>query len=155
MASQSTSQHSDASAVLRNATFSHGDGPAPSPDAVTSSDLLMGAYDPTKLHPMAGLEDKLDYLLLDDDKLTDLPGSGTAIPSRGWSDDLCYGTGTMYLSGTFRVSSCHLALISNRVPFRHLGSLALSLTDRPYCLSLITCPRFLCRSRPCRRMGTP
>jgi len=71
-----------------------------SPDtAVTASDLLLGSYDPTKLHPMAGLEDKLDYLLLEDDKTSDLPGSGTAIPSRGWSDDLCYGTGTMYLSG--------------------------------------------------------
>jgi import inner membrane translocase subunit TIM23 len=49
---------------------------------------------------MAGLGDKLDYLLLEDDKTTDLPGAGTAIPSRGWGDDLCYGTGTMYLSGT-------------------------------------------------------
>jgi import inner membrane translocase subunit TIM23 len=48
---------------------------------------------------MADLGDKLDYLLLEDDKTTDLPGAGTAIPSRGWSDDLCYGTGTMYLSG--------------------------------------------------------
>lgn len=59
----------------------------------------MAAYDPAKLHPLADLGDKLDYLLLDDDKTSELPGSGTAIPSRGWSDDLCYGTGTMYLSG--------------------------------------------------------
>jgi len=59
----------------------------------------MGAYDPAKLHPLADLGDKLDYLLLDDDKTSELPGAGTAIPSRGWSDDLCYGTGTMYLSG--------------------------------------------------------
>ncbi|EMD38890.1 hypothetical protein CERSUDRAFT_47854 [Gelatoporia subvermispora B] len=68
-------------------------------DAPTASDLLLGSFDPTKLHPMAGLHDKLDYLLLDDDKTSDLPGAGTAIPSRGWSDDLSYGTGTMYLSG--------------------------------------------------------
>ncbi|KAI9066974.1 mitochondrial import inner membrane translocase subunit tim23 [Trametes sanguinea] len=69
-------------------------------DAPTSGhDLLLGSFDPSKLHPMAGIEDKLDYLLLDDEKTTDLPGAGTAIPSRGWSDDLCYGTGTMYLSG--------------------------------------------------------
>ncbi|KAJ3489637.1 hypothetical protein NLI96_g1985 [Meripilus lineatus] len=98
--SSSTSQ--DASAVLRNATFAHSEGPqTSSPDAsnVTASDLLLGAYDPAKLHPMAGLEDKLDFLLLEDDKTSELPGSGTAIPSRGWSDDLCYGTGTMYLSG--------------------------------------------------------
>jgi len=89
----------DPTAYLRSATFSRGEG---SPDPVTASDLLTGAYDPAKLHPLADLGDKLDYLLLDDDKTTDLPGAGTAIPSRGWSDDLCYGTGTMYLSGTWR-----------------------------------------------------
>ncbi|PIL25102.1 transporter [Ganoderma sinense ZZ0214-1] len=70
-------------------------------DAMTSSgsDLLLGSFDPSKLHPLAGIEDKLDYLQLDDDKTSDLPGAGGAIPSRGWSDDLCYGTGTTYLSG--------------------------------------------------------
>jgi len=76
----------------------------------------MAAYDPAKLHPLADLGDKLDYLLLDDDKTSDLPGSSTAVPSRGWSDDLCYGTGTMYLSGasrslsnySFRASVCLL-----------------------------------------------
>lgn len=57
---------------------------------------------------MAGLGGQLDYLVLDDDKTNDLPGSGTAIPSRGWSDDLCYGTGTMYLGGT----SCMLLAIN-------------------------------------------
>ena len=66
---------------------------------MTANDLLMGAYDPAKLHPMAQLGDQLDYLVLDDDKVNDLPGADTAIPSRGWSDDLCYGTGTMYLGG--------------------------------------------------------
>ncbi|KAM5534689.1 hypothetical protein V8D89_011701 [Ganoderma adspersum] len=70
-------------------------------DAMTSSgsDLLLGSFDPSKLHPLAGIEDKLDYLQLDDDKTSDLPGAEGAIPSRGWSDDLCYGTGTTYLSG--------------------------------------------------------
>ncbi len=82
---------------LNNVKF----GPAPvSPDsAVTASDLL-AAYDPAKLHPLAQIGDKLDYLLLDEEKTSDLPGASTAIPSRGWSDDLCYGTGTMYLGGT-------------------------------------------------------
>jgi len=89
----------DTTDILRNATFSHPDGPAAS---VTAADLLLGgAYDPAKLHPMSSLSDNLDYLLLDDDKVNELPGSGTAIPSRGWSDDLCYGTGTMYLTGPF------------------------------------------------------
>lgn len=75
------------------------DGATPADSPVTANDLLLGAYDPTRLHPLAQLGDQLDYLVLDDDKLSDLPGAGTAIPSRGWSDDLCYGTGTMYLGG--------------------------------------------------------
>ena len=97
----------DTADILRNATFSHPDGPAPS---VTAADLLLGgAYDPAKLHPMSGLSDSLDYLLLEDDKVNDLPGSGTAIPSRGWSDDLCYGTGTMYLTGQFSFPSSFIS----------------------------------------------
>ncbi|PCH44370.1 Tim17-domain-containing protein [Wolfiporia cocos MD-104 SS10] len=99
MDSSSTSQ-ADPTTALRTATFTRSDASSvPYDNPVTASDLLLGSYDPTKLHPLAGLEDKLDYLLLDDEKTSDLPGSGTAIPSRGWSDDLCYGTGTMYLSG--------------------------------------------------------
>lgn len=94
----STSQ--DTTDYIKNATFSTGSGPVLDPtDAVTASDLFQGAMDPTKLHPLAQLGDKLDYLLLDDDKTSEIPGADTAIPSRGWSDDLCYGTGTMYLSG--------------------------------------------------------
>ena len=90
---------------LRSANFSRTEGIAPVPEnAVTATDLLMAAYDPAKLHPLADLGDKLDYLLLDDDKTSDLPGSNTAVPSRGWSDDLCYGTGTMYLSGAYKIS---------------------------------------------------
>ena len=101
---QGSSSQQDTPAFLRNATFTTADVPPPIDNAPTASDLLLGAYDPTKLHPMAAIEDKLDYLLLEDDKVSDLPGSGTAIPSRGWSDDLCYGTGTMYLSGSSLVS---------------------------------------------------
>jgi import inner membrane translocase subunit TIM23 len=56
-------------------------------------------YDPSQLHPLAGLnQDTLDYLSLEDSVLSDLPGSQSALPSRGWSDDLCYGTGVSYLS---------------------------------------------------------
>ena len=50
---------------------------------------------------MAGLKDQLEYLQLEDDKVSDLPGGTHALPSRGWSDDLCYGTGTTYLSGAY------------------------------------------------------
>ncbi|KIJ62050.1 hypothetical protein HYDPIDRAFT_115225 [Hydnomerulius pinastri MD-312] len=89
----------DPAAYLRSAQFSR-DGPSVSVDnAVTANDLLLGAYDPAKLHPLAQLGDQLDYLVLEDDKTSELPGAGTAMPSRGWGDDLCYGTGTMYLSG--------------------------------------------------------
>jgi import inner membrane translocase subunit TIM23 len=56
--------------------------------------------DPSQLHPLAGLnQDALDYLTLEDSALDSLPGSRSALPSRGWSDDLCYGTGTTYLAG--------------------------------------------------------
>jgi mitochondrial import inner membrane translocase subunit TIM23 len=103
--STSTEPHPPASSsqntseFLQNASFSRSDT-SPLPEhAVTASDLLLAAYDPAKLHPLAELGDKLDYLLLDDDKTNELPGAGTAIPSRGWGDDLCYGTGTMYLTG--------------------------------------------------------
>ena len=55
--------------------------------------------DASKLHPLAGLNQQtLDYLSLDESTLSDLPGSRSALPSRGWSDDLCYGTGVTYLS---------------------------------------------------------
>ncbi|TFK74913.1 Tim17-domain-containing protein [Pluteus cervinus] len=96
---QSSSSSQDPTEYLRTAQFTRSDAVAPPENAVTATDLLMAAYDPAKLHPLADLGDKLDYLLLEDDKTNDIPGSGTAIPSRGWSDDLCYGTGTMYLSG--------------------------------------------------------
>ncbi|KAI5121502.1 hypothetical protein M0805_006539 [Coniferiporia weirii] len=102
MASSSQSQSSssqDSASVLRSASFSTGSSAIKSDDAVTASDLLAGGFDPARLHPMAGLKDQLEYLQLDDDKVNDLPGASTALPSRGWSDDLCYGTGTTYLSG--------------------------------------------------------
>jgi mitochondrial import inner membrane translocase subunit TIM23 len=55
--------------------------------------------DPSQLHPLAGLNQQtLDYLTLEDSTLSDLPGAQAALPSRGWSDDLCYGTGVTYLT---------------------------------------------------------
>ncbi|KAJ3476914.1 hypothetical protein NLG97_g8983 [Lecanicillium saksenae] len=56
--------------------------------------------DPSQLHPLAGLnKDTLEYLSLEDSALNDLPGGQSVIPSRGFTDDLCYGTGTTYVSG--------------------------------------------------------
>ncbi|KAF2824454.1 Tim17-domain-containing protein [Ophiobolus disseminans] len=52
--------------------------------------------DPSQLHPLAGLnQDTLDYLSLEDSVPAD---AHSALPSRGWSDDLCYGTGVSYLT---------------------------------------------------------
>jgi import inner membrane translocase subunit TIM23 len=84
--------------VAQGVTFSKPEN-VPIPELVTATDVLAGAYDASRLHPLADIGDKLDYLLLDDDKLSSLPGGTTALPSRGWTDDLCYGTGTTYLAG--------------------------------------------------------
>ncbi|KJZ78772.1 hypothetical protein HIM_02163 [Hirsutella minnesotensis 3608] len=55
--------------------------------------------DPSQLHPLAGLnKDTLEYLTLDESALSDLPGGQSVLPSRGFTDDLCYGTGITYLT---------------------------------------------------------
>ena len=96
----SSSSSEDATSTLRNSSFTRGEGAPSSMDAVTASDLFnASAFDAAKLHPMASIGDKLDYLLLEDDKVNTLPGAGTALPTRGFGDDLCYGTGTTYLTG--------------------------------------------------------
>ncbi|OZJ04108.1 hypothetical protein BZG36_02849 [Bifiguratus adelaidae] len=69
-------------------------------DSAKVSDFLNDlTFDPVKLHPMA-VQGGIDFLQIEDQASTALPGSGrSALPSRGWSDDLCYGTGTTYLAG--------------------------------------------------------
>ncbi|KAG0314067.1 Mitochondrial import inner membrane translocase subunit tim23 [Dissophora globulifera] len=65
----------------------------------TVGSFLNTSYDPTRLHPLAGLGGGLDYLNLDDDPGV-LPGTqGGILPSRSWSDDLTYGTGLTYITG--------------------------------------------------------
>lgn len=67
---------------------------------ITAPKFEIPSFDASKLHPLAGLEKDLEYLDLDDEKLSSIEGTGNGIlPSRGWSDDLCYGTGTLYLGG--------------------------------------------------------
>ncbi|KAL6939242.1 Mitochondrial import inner membrane translocase subunit tim23 [Hanseniaspora osmophila] len=51
------------------------------------------------LHDFANLDKGVESLDLDEEKLSNLEGSQGLIPSRGWNDDLCYGTGAVYLSG--------------------------------------------------------
>jgi import inner membrane translocase subunit TIM23 len=59
-------------------------------------DSLLSQHDPARLHPLANLDKQtLDYIILEDEQIK----SQGAVPSRGWTDDLCYGTGTMYLAG--------------------------------------------------------
>jgi import inner membrane translocase subunit TIM23 len=79
-----------------------GFAPAPfnPPKATDVSSFLGSALpDASQLHPLAGLNQQtLDYLSLDESQLSDLPGARSILPSRGWSDDLCYGTGVTYLT---------------------------------------------------------
>lgn len=52
--------------------------------------------DPSSFHPLAGLDnDTLEYLSLDDTALSE---GHTVVPSRGFFDDLCYGTGITYVT---------------------------------------------------------
>ncbi|KAG0658728.1 Mitochondrial import inner membrane translocase subunit tim23 [Monosporozyma unispora] len=57
------------------------------------------AFDTSRLHPLAGLEKGVEYMDLEEEQLSTMEGSQGLIPSRGWSDDLCYGTGAVYLLG--------------------------------------------------------
>ncbi|KAI8378953.1 Tim17/Tim22/Tim23/Pmp24 family-domain-containing protein [Blakeslea trispora] len=52
-------------------------------------------FDSNKLQPMS--MQGLDFLQLEDS--APASASGGFAPSRNWSDDLCYGTGTTYLAG--------------------------------------------------------
>ncbi|CAK7204367.1 Mitochondrial import inner membrane translocase subunit tim23 [Sporothrix eucalyptigena] len=66
----------------------------------TDSFLQSSAFaDPTQLHPLAGLnKETLEYISMEDSALSDLPGSQSVLPSRGFTDDLCYGAGITYLT---------------------------------------------------------
>lgn len=81
---------------------SHSGGPSADFVAPSAAGLLSNpAFDAARLHPLAGLgKDEIEYLDIVDAQPSQLEGARTALPSRGWSDDLCYGTGTTYLSGT-------------------------------------------------------
>lgn len=57
------------------------------------------SFDTARLHPLAGLERGVEYMDLEEEQLSTMEGSQGLIPSRGWSDDLCYGTGAVYLFG--------------------------------------------------------
>lgn len=103
-ATQTAASHpGDATEYLRTHSFDKSSGGVSTTtpeDAPTAAGLLRNtALDPARLHPFADIKDDLEYLDIEDDRPNTIQGARTALPSRGWSDDLCYGTGTTYLGG--------------------------------------------------------
>jgi import inner membrane translocase subunit TIM23 len=72
------------------------------PSTAQGTDAFLNAStfaDPSSLHPLAGLnKETLDYISLEDAAVNNLPGAQSVLPSRGFTDDLCYGTGVTYLT---------------------------------------------------------
>ncbi|RYP07270.1 hypothetical protein DL764_002585 [Monosporascus ibericus] len=102
--SSSSSSSSQASATSPSSTPTTTDTFTPTtfdPSTAQGVDSFLNPSafaDPSQLHPLAGLnKESLEYLALEDSTLSDPPGH-SAIPSRGFSDDLCYGTGITYLT---------------------------------------------------------
>jgi len=99
--SSSSTTNSNSNPVSNAPSDSFQSTPFDPSEAQDVSSFLTGPSfaDPSQLHPLAGLNQQtLDYLSLEDSAISDLPGSQSALPSRGWSDDLCYGTGVTYLT---------------------------------------------------------
>ncbi|KAG9289163.1 hypothetical protein G9A89_022472 [Geosiphon pyriformis] len=66
------------------------------PDAAVVKDFLGSAnLGSARLREMAGLGGGVEFLPIEEQQVT-----RGAIPSRGVLDDLCYGTGTTYMTGT-------------------------------------------------------
>ncbi|MCJ1478169.1 Mitochondrial import inner membrane translocase subunit tim23 [Lambiella insularis] len=106
-------------------------------DAPDASSILTSPYtDPSQLHPLANLNQQtLDYLTLEDSALSSLPGAQSALPTRGWSDDLCYGTGVTYitaltLGGAWGLTEGLNRSPSNAPPKLRLNSVLNSVTRR-------------------------
>lgn len=85
-----------------------------------------GVLDPARLHPLAGLEKGVEYLDLEEEQLSTLEGSQGLIPSRGWTDDLCYGTGAVYLIGLGLGGSYGFFEGLNNIPANSPGKLQLN-----------------------------
>lgn len=69
------------------------------PNTVNVSSILSTPMDASQLHPLAGLDRGLEYLNIEDETVSFMPGEHGVIPARDWTQDLCYGTGTVYLLG--------------------------------------------------------
>jgi mitochondrial import inner membrane translocase subunit TIM23 len=93
-----TGRKSSPSTTSGGSVERHDNFGAPALEVPTAESVSEYLIDPAQLQPFANLsKDTLEYLALEDSVLSDLPGSRSALPSRGWSDDLCYGTGCTYL----------------------------------------------------------
>lgn len=118
---KSSRQSSDSTTQSQPAPSAGGFAPSHF-DPATATDVasFLGSAslpDASKLHPLAGLNQQtLDYLSLDESQLSDLPGSRSILPSRGWSDDLCYGTGVVYLTALTTGGAWGLIEGLNRTP---------------------------------------
>ncbi|KNE62976.1 mitochondrial import inner membrane translocase subunit [Allomyces macrogynus ATCC 38327] len=73
----------------------------PQPPAIETVGSMLSGLDFTQasraLSPVGQLGSGVEYIFTDDSPLH--AASGGFVPSRSWTDDLCYGTGTAYLSG--------------------------------------------------------
>lgn len=93
---QSTTAYLSSATITQPAASSYDATYTPTATSLFSSP----DFDAARLHPLAGLKKgDVEYLDIVDQQPNQLEGARTALPSRGWSDDLCYGTGTTYLSG--------------------------------------------------------
>lgn len=93
---------------------------------VSSIILAPGVLDSSKLHPLAGLDKGIEYMDLEDDKLSDIEGAQGILASRSWSDDLCYGTGSVYLIGLGIGGAYGLQEGLNNLPANSTGKLKLN-----------------------------
>ncbi|KAH8550474.1 Tim17/Tim22/Tim23/Pmp24 family-domain-containing protein [Umbelopsis sp. PMI_123] len=61
--------------------------------------MTQATFNTSRLQPMAA-QGGVDFLQLEESTGGGVSSGGAALtPSRGWTDDLCYGTGTTYLAG--------------------------------------------------------
>ncbi|CEH13369.1 tim17-domain-containing protein [Ceraceosorus bombacis] len=110
--SSSTGAAYSTPASSQDAPMSSGVSEGTAPEPVRRPTTLLSLTNPAYMsarYQLAGLrstdpndpntQHNIEYLDIADGAPSTLEGGRTALPSRGWSDDLCYGTGTTYLSG--------------------------------------------------------
>lgn len=136
MASTSQDNTRGSSELLRNAQFSQSSTNAGSDD-MTAPSVAQMLNNAASLHPLAAQNSQdLDYLILDDGKLSDIEGGQSVLPSRGWGDELCYGTGTTYLAGELAIDWV--------IQYQRYTTDAVCTASRPYCWRTLGIERRTC-----------